>query len=165
MITNKWLLGNEDVHVPLAIRKEIFDIDAFPYEKEENEIIDKQAMHLILLDDKAPVAIGKLYHDGQTFCIGSCCVRKDVRKQGVGDLLIKLLMLKAFSFNPSKIVVHAPKETKVFYERFGFCEQEGNADGDSHITMYVTKETMVFLSKCGHKKGYSDYFPTTDKTT
>lgn len=152
MITNEWITGNRDISVPLAIRREVFiDEQNVPEDMEYDEF-DKQAMHLVIRDGERPVACGRVYFDGNTFRIGRCAVRREARGQGIGDLLVKLLLLKAFEFTESAVRTDAQTAAQGFYERYGFVPTgETFMDvGIEHVPMQVTKETMLLPSKCGH---------------
>lgn len=151
MITNKWIGGTEDITEPLCLREEVFVGELNMDEEPERDENDSLAMHLVLYDDGIPVAAGRLYHDGKTFRIGRCCVKKGFRGQGFGDMLVKLLLLKAFSYNPSEVVISARQVMQGFYEKYGFVPF-----GDSyieakepHIAMRVNKDTLTYPSKCG----------------
>lgn len=163
MITNKWTNGTkgEIFNEARAIRKEVFvEEQGFP-EDAEFDAFDDMAMHVILYDDAKAIATGRVYHDGKTFRIGRIATKKEYRGQGLGDLLVKLLLLKAFEFSPSIVKVDAQKRLQAFYERYGFY-----ADGDEFedsgvvraIPMSITKDTFVFKSKCGHDKTFWDFF-------
>jgi predicted GNAT family N-acyltransferase len=119
-------------------------------------------MHLVILDDEKPVAAGRVYHDGKTFRIGKCAVLGEMRGKGVGDLLIKLLLLKAFEFNPSEVRIHAIANAVGFYKRYGFAETGAPfvEDTAEHITMTVNRDTLVIPSGCGRDRGYKDFFDT-----
>lgn len=160
MITNEWILGSGDLSVPRAIRRKVFIEEQQVDEKEEMDALDSQSMHLVIYDDRQPIATGRIWHDGQTFRIGRCCVLAKMRGQGIGDLLVKLLLLKSFEFSPSEVRVDAQTHVQGFYERYGF-QKAGNKfikAGIPHISMSICKETLVFPSKCGHEKRFDDFF-------
>lgn len=160
MITNEWILGNGDLSVPHALRRSVFIEEQRVAEEEELDAFDSQAMHLVIYDGKEPVATGRIWHDGRAFRIGRCCVAKEARGQGIGDLLVKLLLLKVFEFNPSEVRINAQTHAERFYERYGFTKNGGEfmEAGIAHVPMRVTKETLVFPSKCGNPKRFSDFF-------
>jgi predicted GNAT family N-acyltransferase len=161
MVSNLWILGNSDISIPLAIRKTVFSGDLGLPNNESPDAFDPQAVHLIVLDDGRPAATGRVYHDGRTFRIGKCAVLRERRGKGIGDLLIKLLLLKAFEFDPGEVRVHAIEHAIGFYKKYGFREtgEPFIEDTAGHITMTVTKETLVVPSGCGEDRGYKDFFP------
>ncbi len=160
MITNKWILGNADITEALALRREVFsDEQGFDAEL-DHDGADELAMHLIIYDGEMPVATGRVYHDGKTFRIGRCCVKNSARGQGVGDLLIKLLLLKVFEFGPSVVKISAQEQAAGFYKKYGFyVDGEGYLEEDvPHLPMSITKESLVFPTQCGKEKHFSDFF-------
>lgn len=161
MITNQWFCGIE--HAPDArfVREAVFVQEQGFAPEDEFDVFDEQAMHAVIYDGEKPIGTGRLYHDGKTFRIGRLCVLKEERAQGVGDLLMRLLLIKAFEFGPSQVRLDAQVRVQGFYENFGFA-----TDGDvmeeagiPHIPMHVTKETLVFKSGCGKELRYKDLFP------
>lgn len=166
MITNRWLMGNgDDISEALELRREVF-VEEQGYDPAQDEdVMDAQAMHLMLYDGMVPVGTGRVYHDGKTFRIGRLCIRKQHRGQGMGDLLVKLLLLKAFEFNPSVVRISAQEYAVGFYERYGFAVEEGGEhldEGQPHIYMAVTRETLLIPSKCGNVKRFDDFFVMSD---
>ncbi len=160
MITNKWILGNGDYTDALKLRHQVFVEEQGVTEEPDPDELDAMAMHLVIYDEEKPVATGRVYHDGKSFCLGRICVKNDVRGQGIGDLLMKLLILKAFEFSPSEVKIGAQKQAENFYKRYGFFET-GDAYmevGIPHVPMSITKESMVFPSKCGKEKHFEDFF-------
>ncbi|MGI6153745.1 MAG: GNAT family N-acetyltransferase [Christensenellaceae bacterium] len=160
MITNKWFNGIENAKGAVDLRREVFVQEQQIPEEGEFDALDSQAMHLVVYDGETPVATGRVVHDGKTFRIGRLAVKKDCRGQGFGDLLIKLLLLKVFEFGPSVVRISAQTYAQAFYERYGFRKtgDEFMEEGIPHIPMEVTKETLVFKSKCGHDKTFWDFF-------
>jgi predicted GNAT family N-acyltransferase len=165
LITNKWILGNGNYSDALDIRHKVFieehRMDAEP----DPDEMDPTAMHLVVYDGDKPVASGRVYHDGKTFRIGRCCVVKEARGMGVGDLLMKLLILKAFEFSPSEVRLGSRAVTEDFYKRYGFV-RDGEPYmevGEEHVPMKITKETMVFPSHCGKERRFEDFFTEKEK--
>lgn len=171
MITNKWINGTEGAAEAFALRRAVFVEEMGIAWQEDPDPLDAQAIQLIIYDGDEAVATGRVYHDGRSFRIGRLAVRRDSRGQGIGDLLVKLLLLKAFEFNPSRVRAYASPEARGFYERYGFYIEAGDGGATAggfggmggvepppHIPMEVTKDTLVFKSKCGHDKTYWDFF-------
>lgn len=159
MLTNKWIAGTADITEALSLREEVFTREQGASVEDHDEL-DQQALHLILYDDSVPVATGRIYHDGRTFCIGRCCVKKEERGEGIGDLLLKLLLLKTFEYNPSRIRIHAQQAAADFYKRYGFAP-DGEPfleAGIPHIEMYVDKGMLRIPSSCGKVQHFEDFF-------
>lgn len=165
MLTNKWIGGNGDLTDAFALRRVVFVEEQNVDEAHEFDELDGQSMHVVLYDDGKPIATGRVWHDGKTWRIGRCCVIKEERGGGIGDLLIKLLILKAFEFNPTEVRIHAQVYAEGFYKRYGFerVSEEYEEEGIPHVTMRMTKETMVFPTDCGNDKHYEDFFEAAPK--
>ncbi len=146
MITNEWIPGNRDISEIEKLYAEAGLV---------SDEYDAYAMHLILRGNGAGVAVGRLYHDGAAFHIDKYYVREDSRGAGMGDLLIKLLILKAFEFSGSTVRLSARADDEAFFSRYGFIKADG---GGGSVEMRITKESMVFPSKCGNEKHFSDFF-------
>lgn len=147
MITNEWIPGNRDISEIEAL---------YSAGGCEADAYDAYAVHLILRDGGSGVAVGRVYHDGSSFRIGKYYVREDIRGMGYGDLLIKLLVLKAFEFAGSQVRLAARPADVPFFERYGFTAAD-NPSGDA-ADMEITKESMVFPAKCGAEKHFEDFF-------
>lgn len=165
MLTNEWVMGTGDLSVPLALREAVF-LNEQHAEGPEEDAYDGQAMHLVLYDEGRPVATGRIYHDGRSFRIGRCCVAAGSRGEGIGDLLIKLLLLKTFEFAPQQVRIHAQEQAVPFYERYGFAaEGEPFTEaGIRHVAMHVDKDTLKMPSKCGKVRGFDDFFEVRTQT-
>ncbi len=157
MITNLWTIG--DVTLAKPVRERVFVQEQGIAAELEFDLEDSMAMHLVLLEDELPIAAGRIVHDGKTFVLGRICVLPEKRGSGVGDLLMKLLLVKVFSFMPTKVRISAQADKQIFYERYGFIAQGQpylDETGISHIDMFVTTQTLVFASGCGKQMRYDD---------
>ena len=160
MITNKWINGSDDISDALKIRSEVFEKELKMTVEPEEDENDELSLHLVLYDEAEPCATGRIYHDGKTFRIGRCAVLKEKRGMGMGDMLVKLLLLKTFTYNPSEIVISSRLVQAPFYEKYGFVKtgEVYEEAGEPHIKMSVNKETLRFPSKCGSVKKFEDLF-------
>lgn len=160
MLTNKWIMGKDDFSDALKVRSDVFEKELKMTDEPEEDENDALSLHLVLYDDGIPAAAGRVYHDGKYFRIGRCSVLKEKRGMGLGDMLVKLLLLKAFTYNPSEVVISSRLIQAPFYERYGFKKtgEQYTEAGEPHIKMSVNKETLRFPSKCGEAKKYDDLF-------
>lgn len=157
MIVNEWLTGDADISEPFSIRRAVFVEEQGIPEDVEFDADDARALHLVIRDSDRPVACGRIWHDGCTFRIGRCAVLKDARGQGIGDLLLKLLLRKAFEYTQTQVCLHAQEYAQGFYARYGFTQTgepfiEG---GIPHVEMCVAKDDLRYPSKCGCADGAS----------
>ncbi len=163
MITNQWFCGIEHAPEARAVRNAVFVEEQGFAPDDEFDVFDEQAMHVVIYDGDEAVGTGRVYYDGKTFRVGRICVLKEARGQGIGDLLMRLLLVKAFAFAPSQVRLDAQVRVKGFYENFGFAVDGGQTEeaGVPHVPMCVTKETLVLKSGCGKEMRYEDLFPET----
>lgn len=150
MITNEWTLGTQDLKKAFEIRRKVFVEEQGCDPQKDVDSFDAQAVHLLVYVDGMPVATGRIYFDGDHFKIGRLCVLKEYRGQGIGDLAIRLLLFKAFTW-ANEIHIGAQKYAEGFYTRFGFQTygEEYLDENIPHIHMKLKKEDCVFPSKCG----------------
>lgn len=131
MITSSWDFGKSENTVKVrSIANEGFDE------------FDDKSMQLILFESGVPIANGALYFDDGSYHIAHICVVPEERKKYVGDLLVRVLIVKAFNMDAQKIELVCPESLKKFFERYGFA-----ADGKK---MVLTRETLILEGKCGH---------------
>lgn len=161
MITNEWIPGTGDLSEPLAVRRAVFVNEQHVPESVEQDENDRLSMHLVIHDGGRPVATGRIWHDGRVFRIGRCAVVPDQRGQGIGDLLVKLLLLKVFEYMPSKVALHAQEHARGFYGRYGFrpVGEPFLEGGIEHIEMEVTPDEVAFPSGCGKTQHLEDFYP------
>ena len=86
----------------------------------------------------------------QAFKIGRLCVLKEYRgPEGLGDLAIRLLLYKAFTW-ANEVTIGAQQYLEDFYGKFGF-KRVGEPyfeENIPHIEMKLKKENCVYPSAC-----------------
>ena len=150
MITSAFIPGTEDKDEAFAIRREVFvDEQRWP-EGEAFDEFEDNAMHLMVYADEAPAAAGRIWHDGSVFRIGRIAVLKKFRGQKLGDLVMRLLLYKAFNSGAETVHIGAQKYIVPFYQKFGLkeCGEEYEQAGIPHIEMKVGKDDLVYPSDC-----------------
>ena len=155
MITNEWINGQGDLSTAIEIRKKVFVEEQHAPADTEPDGFDEFALHLIVYVDGAAAGTGRIYHDGRYFKIGRVCVLPEYRGQHIGDLIMRLLLLKSQDF-AAEVVIHAQSHAQNFYKRYGFVTEgeEFVEDGILHVKMRVKKEDILFPSECcGHRQG------------
>ena len=137
MITSAWKFGT-DIEEIDAIRASVNDNwDAF----------DEKSIHLVIYNEGAPVGCGSIYFDLGSYHIAHMAVKPEMQRQYIGDLMIRLLMIKGFKMMAERIVINAPIDTKDFFTKYGFKTVEKNEKSE---IMEVTPQTLIMNSKCGH---------------
>ena len=133
MITSKWEFGKGVTDV-LRVRRSVgFSEDA----------LDEKSIHLVIYDENLPCGTGSICFTDGAYRITYLCVLPEMQRQYVGDLMIRLLLVKGFNMMAEVIRVTPLNNSSAFFEKYGFEKSE---NGD----LEVTPETLVLNSKCGH---------------
>lgn len=150
MIKGTWILGSEDIGEILSLRKKVFYEEMHMETAREADEFDALAMHAVMRDGERLIGTGRLHFDGAHFRLDWICVDREYRGQYVGDLMTRLLLLKASEY-ASEIFLDSTLEKRDFYRRYGFavCGPERKRDGVRCVPMAVKKDEIVFPSKCG----------------
>lgn len=138
MIESKWDFG-ENIAIIHDIRKAVNDA--------EPDSLDTKSLHLILYNDKIPVACGSLFFDAGNYSLAHLCVLPEYQRQHIGDMLIKLLLVKGFRMLAERILCVVPPESTAFFKKYGFSSIR---ETNKKITMEVTPASLIIESKCGH---------------
>lgn len=142
MIRTKCSIGDKvedvltDAHI---IRIKVFVNEQNVSEELELDGKDKEAYHIVIYDKETPVATGRLLLENGEYIIGRIAVIKKERKNGYGDLVVRILIRKAFDLGANKVIVHAQISAMKFYEKIGFVtsgeEYIEDGTGIPHINM------------------------------
>lgn len=140
MITTKWFDGTEALDDAYAIRREVFMQEQNVSEEDEMDGTDSGAVHLVVYDGGIAVATGRLLKDNEKYVLGRVAVRKEHRGEGYGDLVMRMLVRKAFMMGASEQYIHAQISARGFYEKLGFVAygEEYMEAGIPHIHMVHT---------------------------
>lgn len=134
MITSSWKFGL-NIDEITSIREASNDSwDSF----------DEKSIQLIIYNEGKPVGCGSIYFDDGNYHIAHLNVLPDMQKQHIGDLMMRLLLIKGFNMMAEKIILTPTPSTKEFFKKYGFEDIE-NSD-----TMEVSVRTLIMNSKCGH---------------
>ncbi len=149
MITSKWIMGAQGIQDAIDIRTEVFINEQGVSPEEEFDHLDHRAFHLIIYDDGIPSATGRLFFMDR-YHIGRIAVKKEKRGLHLGDLTVRMLLVKAFNDGADYVTISAQMHAVPFYERFGFVSYGDTYDeaGIEHIAMKVTREGLILKSDC-----------------
>ncbi len=149
MIETKWYKGNEDTKDAFLIRREVFIKEQGVPEEIEMDDQDETADHVVIYDRHKPIGTGRLILvDGQ-YIIGRIAVLQEARGAKIGDLIVRVLVRKAFDKGAQEVHLHAQTRVQGFYEKIGFVPfgEVYDEAGIPHISM-VKKEDVA---GCCHK--------------
>jgi len=108
---------NDDI---IKIRTSVFtDEQGFQDEFDE---IDKTCFHIVLYDNKKPVATCRYFTDGKLFHIGRVAIIKEYRGKHLGNEIMQIAEKEIKSLNAKQIEVSAQVRVKEFYKKLGYKE-------------------------------------------
>ena len=107
-----------------AVRQKVFVEEQNVAAEEEWDELDWACRHLLIANENAPMATGRLLSlgDGRAR-IGRMAVRKDHRGQGLGRIILQGLIAEARRLGFAEIILHAQTHALGFYARAGFATQ------------------------------------------
>ncbi len=150
-IQGKFKTYQDDLKEIFEIRREVFIQEQHKTDQEEFDDFDKDAVFCVLYEESSdnqeerPVATGRLnlLEDGR-YKIGRIAVKKEFRGKQYGDMLVKMLVNKAFISGAKEVYVGAQVQAKGFYETIGFKQigEEYIEAGIPHIEMVLTSENL-----------------------
>ena len=156
MIESKWVFRKADFDDIYAIRKKVFIDDLGLTEDVHFDEFDQRSLHVLLSEGGTYLATGRLYENEGKFFIGGIAVLPEARNKGLGDLLVRLLLNKAFELLANEVYVYARQESVMFYETLNFEGVGETRDmelGDTRIVMKVTAQNSPLNSSCGGNCG------------
>lgn len=138
MIKTRWLTQGNDLSDAYQIREEVFVKEQnVPMELEKDEL-DPIAQHIVVYENNIPLATGRLViQDGQ-YLLGRIAVLKEHRGKGLGDLVVRMLVRRAFDLGAKEVHLHAQTKVQKFYEKLGFT-----AYGDVYHEANIEHINMV----------------------
>lgn len=145
MIEAIYVYGNEKADEISLIRNDCFN---------ELEIVmdatdvaqDKHSFHAIVYEDTVPVAVGRLVVSDLLFYLDHIYVIKDKRYNSYGDLVVKMLLDKAFILGADIVLIKSEPEVIRFFKKIGFIEVKKEEYSGTY-NMMISQE---MIKKCRH---------------
>ena len=90
---------------------------------------DDMAIYALALDDEGrPAGSGRMYIDDDHFVLDGVGVPAPLRGQGLGDLIMRMLLYRALEMNAPAVYARAPESAVRFCARYGL-RPAGERDG------------------------------------
>ncbi|NLG25371.1 MAG: GNAT family N-acetyltransferase [Clostridiales bacterium] len=141
MIQGKFVLSGGDTDAVMALRRSVF-VDEQGYSPDiEADEHDGQAVYALVRDEQGDaVATGRMYLDDDELKLGRICVRRDARGQGLGDLVVRMLLYRAEELGFSRVWLSSQLPVVNFYARYGFVPvgEVYREEGVPHQKMRLT---------------------------
>ena len=144
MITTKWFEGEQGIEDALYIRTVVFIEEQRVSVEEEMNGTDENAVHLVVYENEVAVATGRIIIENDCFILGRIAVLKEHRGKKLGDLVVRMLIRKAYTMGGRKQYIHAQIYAKGFYEKLGF-----EAYGDEYMEVNIPHLSMVHTGDIG----------------
>lgn len=112
------------------IRGEVFvDEQGFADEFDDTDGI---CQHLVLFDEDAPIATGRIFPQSEnTYAAGRIAVKKEYRGKNIGMEVMRLLEEKAAELGADTVAVSAQCRARGFYEKAGYT-----ASGETYLDQF-----------------------------
>lgn len=119
------------------IRQKVF-INEQGFQNEFDDI-DDTAIHIVLFDDKIPIATCRIFYDTamNSYILGRLAVIKEYRGKNIGSLVMNQAEQYIQKQGGKRISLHAQCKAAAFYKKLGFTEF-GSIENDEacpHIWM------------------------------
>lgn len=129
----KYIGLNDDI---IKIRTEVFIVEqGF---KDEFDEIDKTCSHIVLYDNKKPVATCRYFNESETFHIGRVAIIKEYRGKHLGNKIMQIAKNEIKSEGGQIVEVSAQARVSEFYKKLGY-----NKVGDIYFDEYCEHIRMV----------------------
>jgi len=137
MIEGKLIPGCGDRSEAFAIRQAVFVEEQGFSADLEFDSIDDTALHLLVLDGGRPAGTARLYQQDGSWHIGRVAVLKEHRGNGIGAVVMRIMMQKARQLGATEVYIGAQRQAEGFYSSFGFepCAEEYDEEGVPHVPM------------------------------
>lgn len=124
-----WFEDAQKVRIAVFVEEQ-----GYPMDMEFDEA-DGTATHVVLYQDGAPVATGRMLDLGDgAFKLGRIAVRKEKRGEHLGEKVVTALMDAGVKLGAKEFHVSAQVQARGFYEKLGYaCVDESNVYPDGHI--------------------------------
>lgn len=141
MVQGKWYPMGGDLTQPAALRRRIFGRGL--------DDLDAQAWQVVALRGEEPVGTARLWWRDGAFWLGDVGVLAEARRQGFGDLLVRLLLFKALTHSARVIRLSCSEETAPFFARYGFTADPNESPEEGAPIVMSIRGADVRLSGCG----------------
>ena len=151
MLEFKFVYGENGCKLAADMRKEVFAAElGMSAISDEN---DGGAYHFVGYDKTVQVAAARLFELAQScFKIDFTAVKKDYRRQRIGELVMRALADKAVSLGGKSIILETPVDLLPFFEREDYAPYVGEFDKDGRKYTMMKKDLTKIRLCCGCAK-------------
>ncbi|HEX9243872.1 MAG TPA: GNAT family N-acetyltransferase [Anaeromyxobacter sp.] len=133
-----------DLDAGYALRQAVFEKEQNIPRPLDRDAFDFSADHVVAFGEKGRcVGTGRVVRlDARTAQIGRMAVAKDVRKNGVGALILEALERMAAMRGIAELAVNSQLPAEAFYTKFGY-ERAGSVFLDQGVPHVVMKKSLT----------------------
>jgi predicted GNAT family N-acyltransferase len=127
----------QEIAAALALREEVFCGEQGVTLEGDRDGRDREALHLVAVDDGIVGTCRLLIEPGGTAKFGRLCVRTSARGRGVGAALLDAAEHEARAAGARRIGMHAQTDALGLYERAGYTPfgERFDEEGIEHLGM------------------------------
>ena len=142
MVEGQWFAPGAEIERALEIRRAVFGRGA--------DELDALSWNVLVRYEGEDAATGRLWWQEGAFWLGDIAVLPEKRRQGLGDLTLRLLLFKAESHAARLLRLVSPSEIAPFFARLGFRTEETREGGV--VAMSLRGEDLCLDSCKGCQK-------------
>lgn len=121
MIISQWTAPGGEMQAARDVRKTVFQDELGQSAEQVFDKADALCWQLAFLDEQAPIAAGRIgYHSLGVAELSQICVVPERRGEGLGDGVLKTLILKAETLGMKQAIVTCPRDVAGFFETVEF---------------------------------------------
>lgn len=136
-----WNYGKNEIADCYFIRKKVFvEEQGFACETEFDDI-DGYAHHLLVREDKQPIATARLFCEGSSYHCGRIAILPEYRGRNIGLALMSALEKKAKELGGACLELSAQTRVVNFYEKAGYTKF-GEEYMDEHCPHVMMKKVL-----------------------
>jgi len=134
----------EELDAGYALRRAVFEVEQGVPRPLDRDAFDFNADHVVVFDDSCRcVGTGRAVRlDARTCQVGRMAVVKEVRRHGVGALVLEALERIARMRGLKEIVVHSQLPAEAFYVRQGYA-RAGDVFHDQGVPHVPMRKLVV----------------------
>lgn len=156
-IQGKFLNHKDDLTEVYEIRRKVFvEEQGIPEDLEFDEL-DKQALFCVVYEQEKKtqtVATGRMINLSESeYKIGHIAVLNEYRGQDYGDMIVRMLINKAFMSGALNVYVDSQEHAVNFYKKIGFTENNHTFEeaGITRHEMVISPNSVCKKCKGNHK--------------
>lgn len=151
MIRGRFMSSNDDCQQIFALRRRVFGDELGYSQACIRDEYDVMAYYALVFDEEgSPAGTGRLTLIDDRFVIGKLCVIREMRGQGLGDLVMRMLLVRVQEMGAPSVFIRARIEALDFYRRYGFAPtgELEDVEGQPHEWMRALADEINIEGKC-----------------